>query len=94
MGLTRKRNTAVTGEGTWAMATRTQPQRLWPQQALIWEASEPYPWTGCFGDSTTGTPTLGEIPGHPGCYAVLGYGGNGITFSILAANLLTAPRQT
>ena len=24
----------------------------------------------------------------PGCYAVLGYGGNGITFSMLAAQLL------
>ena len=29
---------------TWAIATRPRPQphALWPQRALIWEASEPY----------------------------------------------------
>lgn len=27
---------------TWAIATRPQPKSLWPQRALIWEASEPY----------------------------------------------------
>ena len=48
-----------------------------------------FAWTGCFGSSITGMPTIGEIPGHRHCYAVLGYGGNGITFSMLAATLLT-----
>jgi glycine/D-amino acid oxidase-like deaminating enzyme len=27
---------------TWAIATRPQPEAVWPQKALIWEASEPY----------------------------------------------------
>ena len=27
---------------TWAIATRPQPGRLWPREALIWEASDPY----------------------------------------------------
>ena len=129
---------------TWAIATRPQPQSIWPQRALIWEASEPYlylrstfdgriicggedeeysnaerrdrqsaakaatlqkklhrlfpdvdsrathSWAGSFGASSTGTPTIGEIPGFPRCYAALGYGGNGITFSMLAATLLSA----
>ena len=35
-------------------------------------------------------PTIGEIPGYPKCYAVLGYGGNGITFSMIAAQVLRA----
>jgi glycine/D-amino acid oxidase-like deaminating enzyme len=35
-------------------------------------------------------PTIGAVPGYPKCYAVLGFGGNGITFSMLAANLITA----
>lgn len=48
-----------------------------------------YTWTGSFGQSDTGLPTIGAVPGHPRCYAVLGYGGNGITFSMLAAELLT-----
>jgi len=27
---------------SWAIATRPQPMLLWPQKALIWEASDPY----------------------------------------------------
>ncbi len=27
---------------TWAIATRPQPPAIWPQRALIWEASDPY----------------------------------------------------
>jgi glycine/D-amino acid oxidase-like deaminating enzyme len=38
-------------------------------------------------------PTIGEIPGYPRCYAVMGYGGNGITFSMLAAQLVVAAIQ-
>jgi glycine/D-amino acid oxidase-like deaminating enzyme len=129
---------------TWAIATRAQPQRLWAQRALIWEASDPYlyarttydgrvicggedadiadatrrdartavksnrigkklsrlfpeldtravfAWAGSFAANPTGMPTIGEIPGYSGCYAVMGYGGNGITFSMLARRLIGA----
>lgn len=129
---------------TWAIATRRQPQAIWPQRALIWEASEPYlylrstedgrvicggedaafsdsgrrdaltaakarriaaglsrlmpavdarpdyAWTGTFAANDRGMPTIGKIPGYPNCYAVMGYGGNGITFSMLASRLITA----
>lgn len=47
-----------------------------------------FAWAGHFGASDTGTPSIGRIPGMPHCYAVLGYGGNGITFSMVAAQLL------
>jgi glycine/D-amino acid oxidase-like deaminating enzyme len=47
-----------------------------------------YAWAGSFGLSPTGTPSIGAVPRMPNCYAVLGYGGNGITFSMLAAQLL------
>jgi glycine/D-amino acid oxidase-like deaminating enzyme len=127
---------------TWAIATSCQPQHIWPQRALIWEASSPYlylrtthdgriicggedekfsealcrdtqtaaktsrlenklgrlilranaraefSWAASFGASATGTPTIGEIPGYRHCFAAMGYGGNGITFSMLAAGLL------
>ncbi len=127
---------------TWAFATPPQPQNLWPQQDLIWEAADPYlyirttcdgrvvvggederlddetardallpvktaalqrklgallpgldvsvdyAWAGTFGDSRTGLPTMGAIPGMPNCYAVLGYGGNGITFSMVASQIV------
>ena len=33
---------------------------------------------------------LSGFPPAPRCYAVLGYGGNGITFSMLAAQLISA----
>jgi glycine/D-amino acid oxidase-like deaminating enzyme len=129
---------------TWAIATRPQPAAIWPQKALIWEASEPYlylrstsdgrvicggedaqfsdtarrdaltpaktkrietklhrlmprvdsravvSWTGSFGGSPNGMPTIAAIPGYPRCHAVMGFGGNGITFSMLATRVITA----
>ncbi len=49
-----------------------------------------FSWTGSFGTSPNGMPTIGAIPGFRRCYAVMGYGGNGITFSMLATKLITA----
>lgn len=128
---------------TWAMATRPQPERIWPSKSLIWEAADPYlymrttadgrvivggedepfsddalrdkmisrkiaaiarkakrifpsidfkadyAWTGSFGESPTGLPAIGPIRELSRCYAVLGFGGNGITFSMLAAQLVS-----
>jgi glycine/D-amino acid oxidase-like deaminating enzyme len=45
-------------------------------------------WAGSFGASSTGSPTIGPVPGMPRCHAVMGFGGNGITFSMVAAQLL------
>jgi len=129
---------------TWAMATAPQPEMLWPQRALVWEASSPYlylrttadgrvicggederfasatardakisakartlekrlhvlfprldykaafAWSGSFGTGRHSLPTIGAIPGHPRCHVVMGYGGNGITFSMLGAQVTTA----
>jgi len=129
---------------TWAFATRPQPQSLWKDGALIWEASTPYlymrttrdgrivvggedepfsdeqerdallpkklkalqrktsqlfpaldvtaefAWAGTFGESDTGLPSIGAIPGMANCYAVLGYGGNGFTFGVIAAQVIAA----
>jgi len=36
----------------------------------------------------TGLPSIGAIPGKQNCYAVLGFGGNGITFAMIAAEVL------
>ena len=48
-----------------------------------------FAWCGTFGGSTTGTPSIGPVPGPRHGYAVLGYGGNGIAFSALSAQLIT-----
>ena len=48
-------------------------------------ATPVHAWAGCFGDSDTGLPAIGRIPGARNCHVVMGFGGNGITF---AAQLL------
>lgn len=45
-------------------------------------------WSGRFGVTADGLPLIGPVPGCPGCFAAYGYGGNGVTFSMLAADLL------
>ena len=47
-----------------------------------------FTWAGCFGSTPTGLPMIGAIPGSPRCFAILGYGGNGITFSAIAAQII------
>ena len=127
---------------TWAIATRPQPRRLWPEVAMIWEASDPYlylrathdgrvicggededftdeerrdallpekasaiasklarllpgidptpefAWAGSFGSTASGLPLIYPLPGRPRMHAVLGYGGNGITYARIAAELI------
>lgn len=128
---------------TWAIATRPQARSaLWPGEALIWEASDPYlylrttqdgrvicggedadfsdetqrdalleqksrriseklarllpnidptpefEWAGSFGDTTTGLPLIGALPGKPRVFSLMGYGGNGVTWSRIGAELI------
>lgn len=49
-----------------------------------------YAWAGAFAESPTGLPVFGELPGQPGVFAILGCGGNGITFSVIAADIVKA----
>ncbi len=128
---------------TWAIATRRQPHAIWPREAFIWEASEPYlylrathdgrvicggededfsdeerrdalidektntisqklkrlmpdldvepefSWAGSFGTTATGLPFIGRLPRKPGLFGVMGYGGNGITYSRIASEMIT-----
>lgn len=48
-----------------------------------------YAWGGTFGETKDGLAYIGQSTGRPRAYFALGYGGNGITFSIIAAKLLT-----
>jgi glycine/D-amino acid oxidase-like deaminating enzyme len=48
-----------------------------------------YSWAGLFGTTIDGLPLIGRLPGHRNVFAAFGYGGNGITFSALAARLIT-----
>lgn len=45
-------------------------------------------WTGTFGETRTGLPLIGGIPGKPHSWAALGYGGNGTTYAAIAADII------
>lgn len=67
--------------------SRVLAQRL----AALWPAAKTdieFRWAGTFDTTKDGLPLIGPVPGAPGVYAAYGYGGNGITFSFLAARLI------
>jgi glycine/D-amino acid oxidase-like deaminating enzyme len=45
-------------------------------------------WSGTFATTRDGLPFIGELGEHPHIWFAFGYGGNGITFSVIAATLL------
>ena len=48
-----------------------------------------YTWAGTFGETKDGLAYIGQTPEFPRAYFALGYGGNGITFSVIAAKIIT-----
>ena len=130
---------------SWSLATSPLGMTPWRDEALVWEASDPYlymrltgdgrlviggedeesddpqmrerltpqkverllakaglrcprldgveaefAWSGVFGKTDDSLPLIGRVPGRENCLAAFGYGGNGITFSALAAEMLAA----
>lgn len=59
-------------------------QRLFP--ALPLETA--FTWAGTFGETSDGLPYIGPSPFMRHAFYALGYGGNGITFSVVAADIL------
>lgn len=49
-----------------------------------------FTWAGTFGETKDGLPYIGEHPNFPSAYFVLGFGGNGITFSVIGMDMLAA----
>lgn len=48
-----------------------------------------FSWAGTFAETEDGLPYIGSIKQLPNTYFALGYGGNGITFSQIAAEILS-----
>lgn len=48
-----------------------------------------FKWAGTFASTKDGLPYIGCLPNKPHTYFALGFGGNGITFSVLAAQIIT-----
>jgi glycine/D-amino acid oxidase-like deaminating enzyme len=47
-----------------------------------------FTWAGTFGETKDGLPYIGAHPDYPHSFFALGFGGNGITFSWMAANYI------
>ncbi len=47
-----------------------------------------FQWAGTFSHTKDGLPYIGSIPERPHTFFALGYGGNGITFSQIAAKII------
>ncbi|SRR5581483_8305701 len=45
-------------------------------------------WAGTFGETADSLAWIGEPPEFPGAYFALGYGGNGITYGMIAAEII------
>lgn len=61
-------------------------KKLFPQL----DADAEFAWTGSFGATRTGLPYIGPIPHSPRVHAVMGYGGNGITYSQIASEVIAS----
>jgi glycine/D-amino acid oxidase-like deaminating enzyme len=73
----------------WWFRTKThrlikRARRLFPTLQL----EVAYAWAGTFSRTDDGLPVIAELDAHPGVWLALGYGGNGITFGVIAARLL------
>ena len=58
--------------------------RLFPEVPL----EVAFAWAGTFGTTKDGLAYIGVPPRFPHAYFALGYGGNGITFSLIAAEII------
>lgn len=94
------RRIIVGGEDELSAERHTDPKLLRAKAAAITarlralmpqlQFKADYAWAGAFGDSTTGMPLIGPIPDMPRGYAVMGFGGNGITYSVIASQIIGA----
>jgi glycine/D-amino acid oxidase-like deaminating enzyme len=68
------------------MAIREKMKLIWPQA----DTSVVSSWCGTFGETVDGLPLIEAVPSLPHVYGAYGYGGNGITFSYLATQMIGA----
>ena len=59
-------------------------RELFPDIALDMAFS----WAGTFGETRDGLAYIGVHPDWPSSYFALGYGGNGITYALIAAEII------
>jgi glycine/D-amino acid oxidase-like deaminating enzyme len=52
------------------------------------EMEPAYAWAGAFGETEDGLAYIGAVKEFPRSFFALGYGGNGITYSLIAAEII------
>lgn len=67
-----------------AKTLKKKLEKLVPSISFI----EDFSWAGTFGTTKDGLPYIGESPEYKNALFVLGFGGNGITFSIQAMDII------
>ena len=96
---TRAGRIIIGGEDSESDVEPTARDRLIPEKsailaqklAALWPVANTeieFRWAGTFDTTRDGLPLIGPVPGAKGVYAAYGYGGNGITFSFMAAQLI------
>ena len=68
-----------------AKALQQSFHKLFPQHPIKID----FQWAGAFATTKDGLPYIGTIPELPNTHFALGYGGNGITFSLIAAQIIS-----
>lgn len=67
-----------------ALTLEKKFKKLFPKVPFVTDMS----WAGTFSATADGLPFIGTYPRKPNMYFALGYGGNGITFSMIAAQII------
>ena len=67
-----------------AVALQAAFRKLFPTTPFATD----FKWAGVFATTKDGLPYIGTVRGHPRQFFALGFGGNGITFSEIAARIL------
>jgi len=62
----------------------TKIKKLFPEIPFVTDMA----WCGTFSSTDDGLPFIGNWPGNDRMFYALGYGGNGITFSMIAAQII------
>ena len=67
-----------------AGALKAEFEKLFPQIPFVIDAA----WAGVFETTPDGMPYIGGHLKFPNCMFALGYGGNGLTFAVIAAEII------
>lgn len=90
----------VGGEDEDAAQTNSDPKKLAKKAKTIArklhdltgiDIGKPaYTWSAPFSVTDDGLPIIDRVPGFERAFAVMGFGGNGITFSVIGAQIIAA----